>query len=194
MQQPSVASSKPDQVTVDRRPTELALRRRPRPVTVTVAARGETSRIVQLHGQLLVCTRQHGSCCCGWDEKGRLPFDPGRLWGDEWERRKLRNRVHLSFTGCLGPCATGNFALLVLHGRTIALHDLNDPDLIPEIYDWIEAMLDVGGLQAPPAALTDHIFERFLPAPDLQRANTLPGPGPDDGPPRPAPGLDRSIT
>ena len=69
-----------------------------------VSARGEDFRIVQLQGQLFVCTRQNGSCCCGWEEKGRLPFDPGRLWGDEWERRRIRNRLHLTFTGWLLPC------------------------------------------------------------------------------------------
>lgn len=40
-----------------------------------------------------------------------MPFDPGALWGNEWERRKTRNRIHLTFTGCLGPCAAGNNAL-----------------------------------------------------------------------------------
>ena len=80
----------------------------PRLATIELAARGEDFRIVQLQGQLMVCTRQNGSCCCGWDEKGRMPFDPQVLWGDEWERRRIRNRVHLTFTGCLGPCALGN--------------------------------------------------------------------------------------
>jgi hypothetical protein len=42
----------------------------PRLATLRFTARGEDFRIVQLQGQLLVCARQHGSCCCGWDEKG----------------------------------------------------------------------------------------------------------------------------
>ena len=48
----------------------------PRLSTVKLAARGTDFRIIQLRGQLMVCTRQNGSCCCGWDEKGRMPFDP----------------------------------------------------------------------------------------------------------------------
>src|SRR5712691_10306447 len=72
----------------------------PRLATVKLQARGEEFRIVQLQGQLLVCAQQQGSCCCGWDDKGRMPFDPQALWGDEWERRKIRNRLHLTFTGC----------------------------------------------------------------------------------------------
>ena len=137
----------------------------PRLATVKLTARGEDFRIVQLQGQLMVCTRQHGSCCCGWDEKGRMPFDPQSLWGDEWERRRIRNRLHLTFTGCLGPCAVGNNALLVLYGRTIWLKDLNQPDLTTAVYDWIEAMLAAGRILAPPSGLKDHVYDRFLPPP-----------------------------
>jgi YHS domain-containing protein/(2Fe-2S) ferredoxin len=133
--------------------------------TVKLTARGEEFRIVQLQGQLMVCARQHGSCCCGWDEKGRLPFDPQALWGEEWERRKIRNRVHLTFTGCLGPCAVGNNALLVLYGRSIWLKDLNRPDLASTVYDWIESMLAVGRILPPPDELKDHVYDRFLPPP-----------------------------
>jgi hypothetical protein len=69
--------------------------------TVTVEARGESFKIVQLAGMLLVCAQQHGSCCCGWDEKGRMAFDTA-LWGDEWERRKIRNRLHLTLYATVG--------------------------------------------------------------------------------------------
>jgi YHS domain-containing protein len=137
----------------------------PRLATVKLTARGEDFRIVQLQGQLLVCARQHGSCCCGWDEKGRMPFDPQTLWGDEWERRKIRNRVHLSFTGCLGPCAVGNNALLLLHGRSIWLKDLNRQDLAVAVYDWIESMLAAGRVLQPPEVLKNHVYDRFLPPP-----------------------------
>ena len=65
----------------------------PRLATVRLTARGEEFRIVQLQGQLLVCARQYGSCCCGCEEKGRMPFDPQALWGDEWERRLKAGRV-----------------------------------------------------------------------------------------------------
>src|SRR5438445_8208395 len=138
----------------------------PRLATVELQARGEDFRIVQLQRQLLVCAQQHGSCCCGWDEKGRMPFDPQALWADEWERRKIRNRLHLTFTGCLGPCAVGNNALLVLHGRSIWLKDLNQPDLATAVYDWIESMLAAGRILPPAGRLKDHVYERFLPPPD----------------------------
>src|SRR5574338_252332 len=99
------------------------------PKTVKVHARGEDFRIVQLHGNLLVCSKAHGNCCCGWTEKGRAPVNQA-LYEQEWERRKIRNKVHLSFTGCLGPCAVGNNVLLQLFGQSIWFKDLNDDRFI----------------------------------------------------------------
>jgi YHS domain-containing protein len=138
--------------------------RRPRLSTLRVRARGDDFRVVQL-GQLFVCTRQNTSCCCGWEKKGRLVFDPASLWGDEWERRKIRNRLHLTFTRCLGPCASGNNALLQLHGRSIWLKDLNDPALVPIVFDYAQAMLDTGAVLRPPEGLRDHVYERYVASP-----------------------------
>src|SRR5215204_5953774 len=141
----------------------------PRLATVKLAARGEEFRIVQLRGQLMVCAKQHGSCCCGWDEKGRMPFDPQVLWADDWERRKIRNKVHLSFTGCLGPCAVGNNALLQLFGQSIWFKDLNGDQYIPMIFDYIETMLNAGQTLPPPENLANHVYARYLPPPALDR-------------------------
>lgn len=132
--------------------------------TVKVRAREEDFRIVQLVGNLFVCTRQNGSCCCGWAEKGRLPFATS-LWSDAWEARRIRNRLHLTFTGCLGPCAVGNNALLQLFGRSIWLKDLNDPTFVPAVFDYAEAMLTAGQILPPPPRLHEHVYERYLPPP-----------------------------
>lgn len=151
---------------------------RRRPSVVRLAARGEEFKIVQLVGQLFVCSKANGSCCCGWQEKGRMPFD-NSLWNEEWERRRIRDRVHLSFVGCLGPCAVGNSAMLVLYGRTIWLKDLNDAALAPLVYDWVESMLGAGGVIDPPAALRDHVWDRYLPAGDAAGALSFDGAVPD---------------
>lgn len=132
--------------------------------TVRVEARGESFPVVQLQGNLFVCSRANGNCCCGWEEKGRMPFD-NELWSAEWERRRIRNRLHLTFTGCLGPCITGNNALLQLHGRSIWLKDLNRADLVPAVFDYAEAMLEAGEVLAPPPLLEAHVYERFVPPP-----------------------------
>jgi YHS domain-containing protein len=132
--------------------------------TVKVRARGEDFRVVQLVGHLLVCSKEHGNCCCGWEEKGRLRVNLD-LYQEEWERRKIRNQIHLTFTACLGPCAVGNSALLLIAGRSIWLKDLNDDALIPRMFDYIEAILRAGQVIPPPDDLAGHLYERFLPPP-----------------------------
>ncbi len=136
----------------------------PRISTIRVTARDEAYRVVQVSGNLFVCSKENGSCCCGWDEKGRMAFD-NRLWSDEWECRNIRSRLHLTFSGCLGPCIAGNNALLQLHGRSIWLKDLNQPDLIPAVFDYAQAMLAAGVVLPPPANLADHVYERYVAPP-----------------------------
>jgi len=131
--------------------------------TIKVHARDEDFRIIQLQGNLFVCAQANGSCCCGWGEKGRAPINHA-LYEAEWERRKIRNKLHLTFTGCLGPCAVGNNALLQLFGQSIWLKDLNDDSLIPAIFDYIEAMLHAERVLTPHPALAEHVFLRYLPA------------------------------
>jgi cobaltochelatase CobN len=132
--------------------------------TIKVHARGEDFRIVQLQGNLFVCSKAHGNCCCGWTEKGRAPVNLD-LYQHEWERRKIRNKIHLSFTGCLGPCAVGNNAMLQLFGRSIWFKDLNDDRSIPAIFDYIEAMLRAGHVLPAPPELAGQVYERYLPPP-----------------------------
>jgi cobaltochelatase CobN len=144
--------------------------------TTKVRARGQDFRIVQVHGSLFVCAVQN--CCCGHTEKGRPPV-PMALYDREWTARRLANQVHLTFTGCLGPCAAGNNALLVIHGRSIWLKDLNDDGLIPAMFDYIEAMVGAGQVLPPPPALREHVYDRFLPPPMSDFAPLVPSE--DDG-------------
>lgn len=132
-----------------------------RPRLIRVRARGEEFPILQIHGQLFVCSRANGNCCCGWEEKGRAPVNVA-LYEEEWERRGLRSRLHLSFTGCLGVCTLGNNALLQLFGHSIWLKDLNDDALIPAIFDYAAALLAAGEIGPPPPSLEGHVYERFL--------------------------------
>lgn len=147
--------------TCDLAGTPPARTSRAKPRVVRVAARGDEFKILQMAGNLFVCSRANGNCCCGWAEKGRMPFD-NSLWSDEWERRKIRDRVHLTFSGCLGPCAVGNNALLQIHGRSIWFKDLNDRALAPRVFDYIEAMLAAGRVLPVPSQLGGHVYERYL--------------------------------
>lgn len=128
---------------------------------VRVRARGEEFRIVRVVGNLLVCSQANGNCCCGWAEKGRMPFE-NAVWSDEWEKRRLRNRVHLTFTGCLGPCEVGNNVLLQIHGRSIWFKDLNERHLPGRVFDFIEATLAQGAVAPVPDDLAGHVFDRYL--------------------------------
>ncbi len=108
-------------------------------------------------GMLIVCAT---GCCCGHTERGFAPV-PVDLYHQEWERRRLRNRVHLSQGGCLGPCPLANVALLLMDGRPYWFHSLNDPALIVVLYDFIEALLAAERPLAPPPALLPHVFNGF---------------------------------
>jgi YHS domain-containing protein len=128
---------------------------------IRVHARGEDHRVVQLVGNLFVCSRANGSCCCGWDEKGRTPFD-NELWSHEWEKRAIRNRIHLTFTGCLGPCMAGNNAMLQIYGHSIWLNDLNAPAIVPQVFDYIEEVLRCGEVVEAPEGLRGHVIARYV--------------------------------
>lgn len=134
---------------------------RARPRVVRVAARGDEFKILQVTGNLFVCSRANGNCCCGWAEKGRMPFD-NSLWSEEWERRRIRDRLHLTFSGCLGPCAVGNNAMLLIHGRSIWFKDLNDRSYARRVFDYVEAMLNAGTVLPVPDGLRGHVYERYL--------------------------------
>lgn len=133
---------------------------------VRIAARGDTFKIIQVVGNLFVCSKANGNCCCGWSEKGRMAFE-NSLWSDEWERRMIRARVHLTFSGCLGPCAVGNNALLQIYGRSIWFKDLNSPEFAPHVFNYIQAMLAVDRVLPVPAELAGHVHERYLTPNDI---------------------------
>ena len=59
------------------------------------------------------------------------------LYGEEWEERRLRSQVHLTFGACLGACPVGNNALLWIMGCSFWLKDLNRPELIPLLFDYV---------------------------------------------------------
>ena len=71
--------------------------------TRVVRADGRAINVVQRRAHLSYCFT---GCCCGRTERGyaAVPVD---TFKDEWLRRKLRNVVHLTKAGCLGPVRAG---------------------------------------------------------------------------------------
>src|SRR5258706_8722830 len=108
-------------------------------------------------GMLFVCAT---GCCCGHTDRGYAPV-PTDLYHQEWERRRLRNKIHLNQGGCLGPCPLANVAMLLLDGRPIWFHSLNDNTLIVALYDYIEALLAAERALPPPEILAPHMFNGF---------------------------------
>jgi cobaltochelatase CobN len=115
---------------------------------------GRVINVIPPRGQLFVCAT---GCCCGRTDDG-FPSVPTQLYHNEWERRGLRNVVHLTIGGCLGPCALANVVLLLFDGRAQWLHSINSEPLVQALYDHIGAMVDADRCLSVPPALAPYEF------------------------------------
>ena len=133
---------------------------------IVVRRDGRRVNVARFRGQLFVCAT---GCCCGRTEDG-FPAVPAGTFHREWERRRLRNIIHLTIGGCLGPCALANVALLLFDGQAQWFHSIDSDALAVALYDHVEAMLDADAYLAPPAALAPYHFtaSAWQPRPDGQ--------------------------
>jgi cobaltochelatase CobN len=122
-----------------------------------VRADGRTVNIPQRRAHLSYC---YSGCCCGRTERGyaAVPVD---IYKEEWLGRKLRNLVHLTKGGCLGPCVLANVASLVFDGRSIWFHSVNSPWQVRLIFDYIESMLKAGRFLQPAQELAEYAFNYY---------------------------------
>ena len=122
-----------------------------------VRADGRTVNIPQRRAHLSYC---YSACCCGRTERGyaAVPVD---VYKNEWLGRKLRNLVHLTKGGCLGPCALANVASLVFDGRSIWFHSVNSSWQVRLIFDYIEAMVKADRFLQPPQELAEYAFNYY---------------------------------
>ncbi|MBO1437341.1 cobaltochelatase subunit CobN [Meiothermus sp. CFH 77666] len=118
---------------------------------------GRSVHIVQKRGHLSYC---YTGCCCGHTERGYAPV-PAEVYKEEWLRRRLRNVVHLTKGGCLGPCTLANVAALVFDGRSVWFHSVNTPWQVRLIFDYIEAMLGADRFLPPPPELSEYAFDFY---------------------------------
>jgi nitrile hydratase accessory protein len=125
---------------------------------------GRRVNVARFRGQLFVCAT---GCCCGRTEDGFAAV-PAETFHREWERRRLRNVVHLTIGGCLGPCALANVVLLLFDGQAQWFHGIDTDALAVALYDHVEAMLDADNCLPPPAALAPYHFtaSAWQPRPD----------------------------
>ncbi|HEY5724983.1 MAG TPA: (2Fe-2S) ferredoxin domain-containing protein, partial [Methylomirabilota bacterium] len=132
---------------------------------------GRLVNVARPRGQLFVCA---SGCCCGRVEDGFAPV-PTELFHREWERRRLRNVVHLTIGGCLGPCALANVVLLLFDGQAQWFHSMNRDGLIFALYDHVDSMLAADGVLPPAPALAPYQFtaSSWQPRPDGQPVDDL---------------------
>jgi cobaltochelatase CobN len=108
-------------------------------------------------GHLFICN----GCCCGRVEKG-FPALPLEDFKQQWKRRGIRRRVHLTVSGCLGPCPLANVVLLQFHGESMWFHSINHVEDVGLVYDYVEGMLLAGKVLDPPESLAARQFERYV--------------------------------
>jgi nitrile hydratase accessory protein len=133
---------------------------------IVVRRDGRRVNVARFRGQLFVCAT---GCCCGRTEDGFAAV-PIETFHREWERRRLRNVIHLTIGGCLGPCALANVALVLFDGQAQWFHSIDSDALALALYDHVEAMLEASRCLPPPAALAPYQFtaSAWQPRPDGQ--------------------------
>ncbi len=119
---------------------------------------GKLVNVARKQGQLFICAT---GCCCGHTERKFAPV-PTELYHNEWERRKLRNKVHLTTGGCLGPCPLANVVMLLFDTHHIWFHSINSESQVIAIYDYIEQMLAANSYLPPAADLATYTFTSFV--------------------------------
>ncbi len=131
---------------------------------IVIRPDGRRVNVARPRGHLFVCAN---GCCCGRTEDGFAPV-PVETFHAEWEQRRLRNIVHLTIGGCLGPCALANVALLLFDGQAQWFHSVSSEAMVQALYDHAERMLEADACLPPPPALAPYHFtaSAWQPRPD----------------------------
>jgi nitrile hydratase accessory protein len=127
---------------------------RPNRNLVTRHLDGKQVNVARFRGNLFVCSQ---ACCCGREDLKNAPV-PLEAYQAEWDTRRLRNFVHLTVGGCLGPCALANVALLLLDGRALWFHSMNDEAVVHDLFEYIEAAMETAEAVPLPPPLQAHAF------------------------------------
>src|SRR5580658_2483142 len=120
-------------------------------------ADGRTINVVQRRAHLSYC---YVACCCGRTDRGYAAV-PVETYKEEWLKRKLRNVLHLTKGGCLGPCSLANVASLEFDGQSIFFQAISHPWQVHLIFDYIETMIRADSFLPPPAELAAFTFDFY---------------------------------
>jgi len=125
----------------------------------------ENRTIVPKHlmlGQISVCD----GCCCGKTKKGH-PAVPVQWLKQEWKVRGLLKRVHLSISGCLGPCDVPNVVMITSSEGTQWLGKLHSERHYGMLADWAEQSKDASRLLPLPKELREFSLTPYREQPVL---------------------------
>jgi cobaltochelatase CobN len=128
--------------------------------------------------QVIVCL----GCCCGRVERGKPPVPVAWLTA-EWKRRRLRGKIDLTTSGCLGPCDLHNVAALASAHGLIWLGGLTTQDQYAALTDWATEVAAAGRVLPLPTPLRGHVFERFSGPPTPGNSDLIAHPPGTDTPP-----------
>jgi cobaltochelatase CobN len=109
-----------------------------------------------VEGQIFVCK----GCCCGNTDRG-LPEIPLDEFKTQWKERGIRTRIHLTISGCLGPCAVPNVVMLIYRGTTVWFHSINCAADVIAIYNYVDSLLDATRFRPPTGDLMNKVFQRY---------------------------------
>ena len=100
-------------------------------------------------------------CCCGRTDRGK-PELPLEWLKSQWKEKSLGKTVHLTISGCLGPCDLTNVLCVMGPGGQHWIGNLSGMDDYREIVAWAEETARSGEVVPVPQPLASRLFDRFL--------------------------------
>lgn len=129
-----------------------------RPLSAAIA--NETSFSLTTKRRALASVVVCVGCCCGRVDRGR-PAVPVDWLKAEFKRRKLLHHVHLTISGCLGPCDVPNVVAIASDAGTFYLGRLEMQRHFEALVEWASDSWTAGTLLPLPPLLAPLRFERF---------------------------------
>ena len=120
-------------------------------VSIKPEPRAAVSTKHPMLGQISVCN----GCCCGQTHKGN-PAVPVEWLKREWKHRGLLKRVHLTISGCLGPCDVPNVVMITGAEGVQWLGRINQQRQYEMLADWAEQSKIADRLLALPQEFNNH--------------------------------------
>jgi cobaltochelatase CobN len=106
---------------------------------------------------VLICS---SGCCCGQTNLG-APSIPVEWLQKNWKQERLRKSIHLTATGCLGPCDLTNVVCILTTQKQIWLGGINEYSQYEALLEWAKESAETGCLLDLPSLLQSNVFERF---------------------------------